>query len=60
MQKRFEVRGWVCVEVYATVKANSLAEAKKKLENVGNLIYETGNWVSPVEIETINEVQGGE
>ena len=60
--KTFKIEGWVCVQVYATLKARNLREAMKIVENThghGNpdeFVYEEGNWCSPVEIESVSEV----
>lgn len=60
------VKGWVQVEVSAKFSARNLNQAKHIVkETHGNGLpdeytYEEGNWVSPVEIESIEKVEGSE
>ena len=58
---KYRVKGWVEVEVYATIEAKNLNHAKKLFkDSEGNGVadgfdYEEGNWVSRVNLESIEK-----
>ena len=63
-KKKFVIKGFVEVEVFAEIEAKNLSEAKrivkKQEETYGkgnglNFNYEEGNWCSSVTIEEIVE-----
>ena len=64
--KKFRIVGWVEVYVQATIEASSLKAAKAQVTRIENKYgkgngtsfnYEDGDWVSPVTIEKIEEVE---
>ena len=62
-KKKFLIKGWVQETVWAEIEATSLAAAKrivKKADGNGNpdeFSWNDGDWVSDVEVESIEEVK---